>query len=86
MAAGLPVVVALDMRGDAPKLVAEAKAGFCLTPEDPQALADALIKLYHDPALCQRLGTNGRRYVEGHLSSIAVAERYEQLFKRLTAK
>ncbi len=86
MAAGLPVVMALDLRGDAPKLVAEAQAGFCLTPEQPQALADALLKLYNDPALCQRLGTNGRQYVEKHFSSAAVAEHYERLFARLVAK
>jgi glycosyltransferase involved in cell wall biosynthesis len=86
MAAGLPVVAGLDPCGDAPRLIAEAKAGYSVAPEDPQALADALLSLYNDPALCRELGENGRRYAEQHLSSAAVAESYEHLFVSLLEK
>ena len=86
MAAGRPVVAVLDLRGDAPRLIAEAEAGYCLPPEQPQALADALLKLYNDPVLCQRFGESGRRYAEAHLSPTAIAERYERLFAELTTR
>ncbi|MCL5994965.1 MAG: glycosyltransferase family 4 protein [Chloroflexi bacterium] len=86
MAAGLPVVAALDPLGDAPRLIAEAKAGYSVSPEDPQALAGVLLDLYRDPALCRRLGENGRRYAELHLSPAAVAEQYEGLFKSALSK
>ena len=83
MAAGLPVVAALDPLGDAPRLIADAKAGYSVPPEDSRALADCLLTLYGDPALCRRLGENGRRYAELHLSASAVAEQYENLFKSI---
>jgi glycosyltransferase involved in cell wall biosynthesis len=84
MAAGRPVVATLDLQGDAPKLIAEAEAGFCLPPEQSQALADTLLHLYQNPTLCQQLGANGRHYAETHLSQTAVARHYEQLFTNVS--
>ncbi len=83
MAAGRPVVAALDLQGDAPRLVTAAQAGYCLAPGDARALADVLLRLYHDPALAERLGRNGRCYAENHLSPAAVAEQYTALFESL---
>jgi glycosyltransferase involved in cell wall biosynthesis len=83
MAAGRPVVAAMDLQGDAPKLIKEATAGFCVEPEHPQALADTLLQLYGDPALCQQLGANGRRYAARYLSQTAIAERYLDLFTKI---
>lgn len=84
MAAGRPTVAALDLAGDAPQLIAEAQCGLCVAPEDPQALAGAVRRLYSDRALCEQLGRNGRRYAEEHLSLAASVRRYEQLFQGLT--
>jgi colanic acid biosynthesis glycosyl transferase WcaI len=44
MAAGLPVVAALPLDGDAPRLIEEARCGVCLPSED--ALAQAVLTLY----------------------------------------
>jgi len=84
MAAGRPVVAALNLEGDAPRLIEEAQAGICLEPENPQALADALLALWQDPKRCRQLGENGRRFAEANLSHDAVAARYEQLFEQVT--
>jgi glycosyltransferase involved in cell wall biosynthesis len=80
MAAGRPVVAALDLQGDAPKLIAKAEAGYFVEPEQAEPLTDAILRLYRQPDLRKRLGTSGRRYVENHLSHQAVAERYERIF------
>jgi glycosyltransferase involved in cell wall biosynthesis len=80
MASGRPVIAAMDPAGDAPRLINEAEAGFSLGAEDPKALAAAILQLYEDPALCQRLGENGRRYAVDHFSTQAVTDRYEQVF------
>jgi colanic acid biosynthesis glycosyl transferase WcaI len=64
-------------------LIAEAQCGLCVPPEDPQALARAVLKLYHDPSLRQELGRNGRRYAEEHLSLEACSGRYEELLQRI---
>jgi colanic acid biosynthesis glycosyl transferase WcaI len=83
MAAGRPVVAAMNLDGDGPRLIAEARCGLCVPPEDPQALAQAVLKLYHDPSLRQELGRNGRRYAEEHLSLEACVGRYEELLQRI---
>lgn len=83
MAAGRPVVAALNLDGDAPRLIAEARCGLCVPPEDPKALAEAILRLYHDPRLREELGGNGRRYAEKHLSLAACVERYEALLREV---
>jgi colanic acid biosynthesis glycosyl transferase WcaI len=81
MAAGRPVVASMPLHGDAPKLIQEAQCGMCLEPGDPQALAEAILKLYHDPELRERYGGNGRRYVVEHFSRGACINKYEALFQ-----
>lgn len=85
MAAGLPVVAALPVSGDAPDLIEAGECGLCLPPEDPQALAQAVLKLYHDSTLCEILGRAGRRYAENHLSPEACIDQYESLLQEVAA-
>ncbi len=84
MAAGVPVVAAMNLNGDAPALIEESGGGICVPPEDPHALADAILQLYRDPELRRSLGIQGRTYVERHLSPQVIAERYEAIFARLS--
>lgn len=83
MAAGRPVVAALNSDGDAPRLIAKADCGLCVPPEDPHALAEAVLRLYHDPSLREQLGRNGRRYAEEHFSVGVCANKYERLFEEV---
>lgn len=83
MAAGRPVVAAMNLDGDAPALIAEAQCGFCVPPEDPQALAEAVLRLYHDPSLQEQLGRNGRLYAEAHFSLEVCVKKYEELFEEM---
>ena len=83
MAAGRPVVAAMNLDGDGPRLIAEARCGLCVPPEDPRALAEAILQLYHDASLREELGRNGRRYVEKYFSLEACVERYEQLLRQV---
>ncbi|HEY76424.1 MAG TPA: glycosyltransferase family 4 protein [Thermoflexia bacterium] len=86
MAAGRPVIACMNLDGDAPRLIEEAQCGYALPPEDPQALAEAVLTLYRDAALREQFGLNGRRYAEKYLSVQAGADRYIRLFERLLAK
>jgi len=83
MAAGRPVVAALNLDSDAPNLIAKARCGFCVPPGDPNALAEAVLHLYGDAALRKRLGNNGRRYAEEHLSLRMCVDQYEALLQRI---
>jgi len=86
MAAGRPLVASLPLSGDAPRLIAEARCGLCVPPEDPQALAQAILTLHHDPALREEMGRNGRRYAEEYLSLRVCAARYEELLRRVAER
>lgn len=58
---GLPLI-ATDVVGVG-ELVRDGVTGLLVPPEDPQALAAALIRVLDDPALARRLGEAGRRLV-----------------------
>ena len=83
MAAGLPVVACMRVDGDAPRLIADARCGFALPPEDAQALASTIVELCENAGARAELGGNGRRYAEQHLSVGAGADLYLDLFGRL---
>lgn len=59
MAAGLPIV-ATDLPSTA-EIVQDGDTALLVPPSDPGALAATLVRLHDDPALCARLGENGRR-------------------------
>ncbi|MCK5317359.1 MAG: glycosyltransferase family 4 protein, partial [Anaerolineales bacterium] len=63
MAAGLPVVLAID--GVVRQVVEGAGAGLFAQPGDPEAIAEAVKRLAADPVLAEQLGKAGRRCVEG---------------------
>ena len=85
MAAGRPALLSLPLTGDAPRIVEAARCGLCVPPEEPQALAKAILQLHRDRALARELGSNGRAYIEAHFSVTAAAGCYETLFARLIA-
>jgi phosphatidylinositol alpha-mannosyltransferase len=58
MAAGMPIV-ASNIDGFA-GVVTHGVEGLLVQPEDPQALADALVELLRDPERCRAMGACGR--------------------------
>jgi glycosyltransferase involved in cell wall biosynthesis len=75
MACGLPVV-ATDVSGVRDLLPAgEADGGFVVPPDDPRALAGAVLSLLGDPELVRTLGARAQRRVEEHLSLQRVGPR-----------
>jgi glycosyltransferase involved in cell wall biosynthesis len=61
MAAGIPVVVT-SAGGSAEAVHADPMrpAGIIVPSRDPQALADAVVRLWRDPVTAERFGRNGR--------------------------
>ena len=82
LASGRPVVMAAG--GDAGELVQRAHAGVVCKPEDPDALAQAMLKLYRMPAgEREQLGKNGREFYLREMSLAVGGARIEQLFERV---
>ncbi len=76
--------VILGVEGQAQQLVEEARAGLCIAPEDSKDLVAAIEQLYRSPDLCQRLGSNGRRYILERMCREQTAEKYLELMLSLT--
>jgi glycosyltransferase involved in cell wall biosynthesis len=65
MAAGVPLIY--SGTGEGAEIVAKAKAGLVIPPENPQALAEGVLLLANNPDMAGQLGANARWYAERHL-------------------
>jgi len=81
MAAGKPVVLAIG--GVIRDVIEKAGAGISAPPGDPQALANALIRLERDPRSGVEMGRRGREYVVTHFDRTALAQKMETLMREL---
>lgn len=77
LASGRPVVMSAEVAND---IVAEAQAGLTVLPGDAKALADGILQLFKlCPGERERLGANGRDYVEKHYDTKRLAEALSQI-------
>ena len=79
MASELPLV--LSVEGEAEDLIRHADAGICVRPEDPRAMADAIILLLNDQKARVRMGTNGRTHVFKHYNREHIARNFANLLE-----
>lgn len=71
MACAKPIL--LSVEGNAKEVVERAQAGFCVEPENPEAMAEAVLRLRDDRKLRRQLGTSGRQFVEREHSRDQIA-------------
>jgi glycosyltransferase involved in cell wall biosynthesis len=84
MAAGRPLIMAVP--GEAAALTWRARAGLCVPPEQPAALAAAVARLRDDPVLRRALGANGRAYVCAYYARERIAAQYEAVLAAAVAE
>ena len=84
MAAGTPVVASAV--SGIPELVADGVNGLLVAPEQPEALADALVRLHRDPALAARLCEAARATVRERFDGERQARDLAGLFERAVAR
>lgn len=63
-------------KGESARLVQSSQGGIVVPPGDPQLLAEAILHLARDPALCVSLGENGRRFAEDNLDWSLLVSRW----------
>jgi colanic acid biosynthesis glycosyl transferase WcaI len=83
LASGCPILAITDEGNDLWQLIHRSKSGWCITPGQPNALADAIDKLTYSPNVLLSFGKNGREYVIAHHSRQAAARQFEQLFQQI---
>jgi len=83
MAAGRPVVAAIDPDTAVPRILADSGGGVAVAPDDAAAFTEAVAALVADPDRCARLGALGRAWVEREASPTAVGVAYDDLLRSL---
>lgn len=71
LAAGRPVVAAVESESETARELMAAKAGIVVPPDDPQAVLSALKHLSTDQATYERLGSNGKTHAQEFFSASA---------------
>lgn len=84
MTAGLPIV-ATDVTGTR-ECITPGETGVLVPPEDPDALAEAVVALLGDPARREQLGRAAQRQVHRDFSPEATASRTEAVFERVVSR
>lgn len=81
MACGVPVVQ--PNRGGFPEIIERTEGGLLVEPDDPDKLGEAILKLFHDPALAERLGENGFLSVREHYSVARMADAALEVYEKV---
>lgn len=76
LAAGRPVVAAVDEGTEVPRIIASSGAGLAVPPDDADAFVAALLELLADGERRTEMGHKAREWVVSHVSPGAVAEAY----------
>ena len=86
LAAGRPVVAAIDPGTAVPSMLDDSGGGVAVPPDDAPAFVAALRELLEDPGRRDEMGRRGRRWVEANASPKAVGAAYDELLDRLARR
>jgi len=82
LASGKPVIAALD--GEGARLINESGAGVTCRAEDPEQLAQAVLRLYQTPrAAREKMGKAGVAYCSAHFDREMLLDKLEEIFADL---
>jgi len=80
LAAGRPMLAAIDPNTEIPNMLRESGAGIAVEPDNAPAFIDALGQLASNRERLLEMGARGRNWVETHASPASVAAQYEAIF------
>jgi glycosyltransferase involved in cell wall biosynthesis len=78
MAAGVPVVATCV--GGIPEIIENGQNGLLVPPQNPQALAEAILRILRDSNLAMRLACAGQERTRAHFSFDRVVRELQQLY------
>jgi glycosyltransferase involved in cell wall biosynthesis len=81
MACGVPLVQ--PRRGSFTEIIEKTGGGILVQPDDPQSLAEGILKIARDPKLTADLSANGFRGVREHYTAAHMADKVLEAFSDL---
>ncbi|HEY9802701.1 MAG TPA: glycosyltransferase family 4 protein [Leptolyngbyaceae cyanobacterium] len=86
LASGRALIASVPDNGTAAKAIRQSGGGVVVPPEDPQALATAILDLYKHPEKTKTLGYNSRKYAMEQYAFEQALNQYESLFYSVTTE
>ncbi|MDZ8034546.1 WcaI family glycosyltransferase [Nostoc sp. DedSLP04] len=86
LASGGALVASVPDNGTAARAIRQSGGGVIVPPEDPQALAMAILNLYQNPEKVKTLGYKSRQYAVEQYAFEQALNQYESLCYSLTAE
>ncbi|MBC6431235.1 colanic acid biosynthesis glycosyltransferase WcaI [Nostoc sp. HG1] len=86
LASGRALIASVPDNGTAAKAIRQSGGGVIVPPEDPQALAMAILNLYQNPEKVKTLGYKSRQYAVENYAFEQALNQYESLCYSLTAE
>jgi glycosyltransferase involved in cell wall biosynthesis len=77
-------VIGTNLEGH-PELILEGETGLLVPPRNPDALAQAILRMLENPTRAKAMARAGRKRVEAHFSMTQKIQRTEALYERLWA-
>ncbi|PAX60001.1 glycosyltransferase family 4 protein [Brunnivagina elsteri] len=84
LASGRALIASVPDNGTAARAIHQSGGGVVVPPEEPQALADAILDLYKAPEKVNSLGYNSRKFAVENYSFDSALSQYESLFYAVT--
>ncbi len=85
LASGRAIVASVPLMGEAARAVRRSRGGIVIPPEDPAALAEALLSLHNNPMRSVELAREGRQFAMRTYAFEQSLSRYEALLTRVAA-
>ena len=85
LASGKAIIASVPSTGTAASAIRRSQGGLVTAPEDPQALAEAIVQLYQNQQQTVNLGNQGRAFAEKNYAFESALDRYEELFESVVA-
>jgi colanic acid biosynthesis glycosyl transferase WcaI len=85
LAAARPVVAAATAESHFGRIIEESGSGVLVEPENPSAIALAILGLFEDPELRLDMGAAGRKWMLDHLGPDVVLAKFSADLERLVA-
>jgi glycosyltransferase involved in cell wall biosynthesis len=79
LASGRPIAVICESHSYLRQIITDACCGGAFHNGESQYLANFILKLASQPALAERLGANGRWYLQQHFTPAKIAREYHQV-------
>ncbi len=86
MASATPLVAAINQQSETGRAISEAHAGIIVSPQNSQAITEAILKLHRSASLRRKYGANGRAYVSDNFEKSKVLTEFENMLLKIARK